>query len=284
MGICYTDNVIFMGSTLHQMDKKVERIIKLYSYLLEGKVINKKEEANRFEVNQRTIQRDIDDIRMYFANDMNVNWQVVYERSKNGYILVRDKDETLNSQEILMLCKVFMQSRTLVKEEMFSVIDKLVRSCMPYDDKKKLATLLANEKIHYKNPEHGKRLESLIKDIVDAVYTHKLLMIDYEDKENAIGENIVIEPMGIVFAQNHFYLTAYVVSKMDEIKEDRYREKKQQAIYRLDKISDCKLLQKHFHVPYKNRYEEENFLELVDREIATSREKTLFNVRDEGEL
>ena len=45
------------------MDKKVERIINIYNRIVEGEVINKADEAERFQVNERSIQRDIDDIR-----------------------------------------------------------------------------------------------------------------------------------------------------------------------------------------------------------------------------
>ena len=44
---------------------KNERILCLYSKLLEGKVIYKSEEALYYGVNERSIQRDIDDIRKF---------------------------------------------------------------------------------------------------------------------------------------------------------------------------------------------------------------------------
>lgn len=44
------------------MDKKVERILNLYSRLAEGEVLNKSKEAARFEVNERSVQRDFEDI------------------------------------------------------------------------------------------------------------------------------------------------------------------------------------------------------------------------------
>ena len=51
------------------LDKKVERIISLYNKVVEGDILVKAEEAARYGVNERSIQRDIDDIRAYFAND-----------------------------------------------------------------------------------------------------------------------------------------------------------------------------------------------------------------------
>ena len=44
-------------------DDKSERILSIYSRLREGQTIYKEEESNRYSVAQRTIQRDISDIR-----------------------------------------------------------------------------------------------------------------------------------------------------------------------------------------------------------------------------
>ena len=48
---------------------KIERVLSIYTKLLYGGVINKAEEANNFGVNERSIQRDIDDIRNFYTND-----------------------------------------------------------------------------------------------------------------------------------------------------------------------------------------------------------------------
>ena len=51
------------------MDKKVERIINIYNRITNGEVISKSAEAERFGVNVRSIQRDLEDIRAYFADN-----------------------------------------------------------------------------------------------------------------------------------------------------------------------------------------------------------------------
>ena len=48
---------------------KNSRTLDMYIRLCEGKSINKKEEALRFGVDERSIQRDIDDIRALYQND-----------------------------------------------------------------------------------------------------------------------------------------------------------------------------------------------------------------------
>ena len=48
-----------------QKSSKNNRILSLYVSLCEGKVINKSEAAKKFNVDERSIQRDIDDLRAF---------------------------------------------------------------------------------------------------------------------------------------------------------------------------------------------------------------------------
>ena len=74
---------------------KNSRTLDMYERLCEGKVINKSEEANRFGVDERSIQRDIDDIRAFLdersVSNANDNRNVVYDRMKMGYIMTGEE-------------------------------------------------------------------------------------------------------------------------------------------------------------------------------------------------
>lgn len=113
------------------MDKKVERVISLYNQIVDGKVINKADEAVRFGVNDRSIQRDLDDIRSYFANDPVSRRELVYDRTQRGYVLVQNSKKFLTNSKILTVCKILLESRALVKEEMMPIIDKLLSAVFP---------------------------------------------------------------------------------------------------------------------------------------------------------
>ena len=54
-----------MKNTQEDKEDKAGRILSLYSRLSEGRVVNKTEEAERYRVSMRTIQRDIFDIQNY---------------------------------------------------------------------------------------------------------------------------------------------------------------------------------------------------------------------------
>ena len=46
---------------------KINRVLQIYSKLLDGYVINKAEEAEHYGVNERSIQRDIEHIREFLV-------------------------------------------------------------------------------------------------------------------------------------------------------------------------------------------------------------------------
>ena len=52
---------------------KIQRVLGIYTKLNNGQLVNKAEEAMRFGVNERSIQRDIDDIRIFL--ELNNKWQ-----------------------------------------------------------------------------------------------------------------------------------------------------------------------------------------------------------------
>ena len=258
-----------------QMDKKVERIINLYSRLMEGEVLNKNKEAFRFEVNERTILRDIDDIRAYFANDMDVSRQLVYDRNKRGYQLECREQDKLNGEEILTVCKVLMESRALVKEELLPIVDKLLQCCNSSDERKRILALIANEKFHYTGPEHEKPLGTILWDIAGAVYEHRLMQICYRNPENQRPVTKIIQPAGIVFSGMSFYVTTYVLEQ-DEIaasiefkseskEENNKNEMTYSTIYCVNQIMEYEVLNRHFHVPYRKRFVEGDLKERFER-------------------
>ena len=238
------------------MDKKVERIINLYNRLAEGEVLNKADEAARFEVNERSIQRDLEDIRAYFANDPESNRELIYDRTQKGYVLVQNQKKSLTNSEILTVCKILLESRSLTKEEMYPIIDKLLQCCVPYGNYKKVSDLIGNEKFHYLEPHHGKKFVDTMWDIGSAVNEHRLMRIRYQKLKEPDKVMRMIQPVGIMFSEYYFYLCAYM-SASEETPD--VPKRLFPTIYRLDRIAEYEILDEHFHVPYADRFEEGEF-------------------------
>lgn len=238
------------------MDKKVERIINLYNRIIDGEVINKSGEAKRFGVNERSIQRDIEDIRAYFANDYESKCELIYDRSRKGYVLVHNQQKSLSNSEILTVCKILLESRAMVKEEMYPIIDKLLQCCVPYENYKKVVELIGNEKFHYLEPHHGKKFVENMWEIGNAVYEHRLMWIRYQKLKEPEAVMRMIQPVGIMFSEYYFYLCAYICASKEtpDVPKSPFP-----TIYRIDRIAEYEVLDETFRVPYRDRFEEGEF-------------------------
>lgn len=126
---------------------KSGRILYLYTKLIGGDVISKDVEAERFGVNRRSIQRDIDELRMFFENqfiDGKSNKKLVYDRASNSYQLVEEESQLLRNSEILAVCKILLESRSMCRDDMQSIISKLLEICVPKREQFIVKSLVAN--------------------------------------------------------------------------------------------------------------------------------------------
>ena len=118
------------------------------------------------------------------------------------------------------------------KDEMLPILDKLISRCVPEQNRKAVQELIANEKYHYIEPHHNKRILDGLWEIGQAVQRHQ-----------------------IMFSEYYFYLTAFLEDKASFDNPDDLFP----TIYRIDRIRSFKVLNEHFRVPYKDRFEEGEF-------------------------
>lgn len=82
-------DVMVISEVISMKVQKYYRVLYLYDHLKGGELVNSMNTATLFEVDRRTFQRDISDIRCYLANGLvlhgDCNEAIVYNRSKGGY-------------------------------------------------------------------------------------------------------------------------------------------------------------------------------------------------------
>ena len=103
-------------------------ILNMDELLISGQRIRKNELAEKYGVDQRTVQRYIADLRAYFAEEHRYEFdtEIVYDRADNSYYLEYAGRDRFYVQDILTICKILLDSRSLIKEEMDLLIDKLL--------------------------------------------------------------------------------------------------------------------------------------------------------------
>ena len=234
------------------------RLLAMYDMLARGGGISKADAAARFGVNERSIQRDIEELRNYFACQVPPA-EIRYQPKENRYRLVSLQETRLNSGEILAVCKILLESRSLRRDEMLPILDKLIDCAVPEDSKKAVKKLIGNEAHHYIEPHHGKRILRSLWQIGQAVQEQRVVEVEYERmKEPSLVKRRVL-PVGLMFSEYYFYLTAFLEDKSGfENPDDLFP-----TIYRVDRIRSFEVLDEHFKVPYLDRFEEGEFRKRV---------------------
>ncbi|MGN0466735.1 MAG: helix-turn-helix transcriptional regulator [Lachnospiraceae bacterium] len=245
----------------NQTNNKIKRVLGIYTKLINGYLINKSEEAVNYGVSERSIQRDIDDIREYFGEDI-VNSgrtnSVVYDHVDKGYRLEQDCKMKFTNGEILALCKILLDSRAFTKDEMSNMLDKLIECCVPENNQEIVKKLIRNEKFHYVELRHKTIFIDMMWDIGQAIQNYQYIEIDYlRTKDKSIVKR-KIKPVAIMFSEYYFYLTAFIdddeIRKNFEVLNDSFP-----TIYRIDRIKKLKVLNEKFRIPYRDRFEEGEF-------------------------
>lgn len=240
---------------------QIGRVLQIYSKLLDGYVVNKSEEAERYAVNERSIQRDIDHIRNFLDDDSErtgvVN-TVIYDRIAKGYRLETLYQVRLQNSEVLALCKILLDSRAFTKAEMVELLDKLVTCCVPQINQKRVKELIRNEEFHYVEPRHKTKFIDTMWELGQAIHESRFIEIDYYRTSDKKTVHRKLQPAAIMFSEYYFYLTAFIED--EEVKKDfSVLNDSFPTIYRIDRIRSLKITNERFHIPYSSRFEEGEF-------------------------
>ena len=239
---------------MEQNGVKSARLLEIYSRLSEGAVLKKSELAQDFHVTQRSIQRDIEDLRCFFA-ERHLEQDVIYDTKLRGYRLMQATPKGLSNSEILAVCKILLESRSMRKDEMLPILDKLICCAVPESSQKAVKALIANEELHYVEPHHNRPILEGLWEIGQAIKNQQIIEIEYERMKEPRLVRRRVQPVGIMFSEYYFYLTAFLEDKTDfENPDDLFP-----TIYRIDRIHSFKVLDEHFRIPYTSRFEEGEF-------------------------
>lgn len=261
---------------------KIERVLSIYTKLINGGVVNKAEEANNFGVNERSIQRDIDDIRNYMdlsVADSGVVNSVIYDRTEKGYRLEQLYNLKFSNSEILALCKILLDSRAFTKKEMDSMLDKLIDCCVPKTNQQLVRELIRNEAFHYIEPRHKTVFIDKMWEIGEAIHNHQYIEIKYQGLQGTEVKTRKLKPLAIMFSEYYFYLCAFIedekVRENFSVINDSFP-----TIYRIDRIQKLKILEERFNIPYKDRFEEGEFRKRIQFMYGGKLRKVRFKCKE----
>lgn len=242
-----------------EQDKKTERVLSLYTRLLQGEEINKAIEAEHYGVTERSIQRDLQDIERFCDRHKKQNDKMAlfYNRHTHSVHLERTS-KTLSPKEILALCKILLDSKAFKKEKMTNMLQRLIENCLSDDSKNEVWHLIKNELFYYIEPKHQKDFLDILWEAGKAIRFSHYITIVYERKHHNKVVTRILQPLSILFSEYYFYLIAFIKEDMANISSQN-RKKMLPVVYRIDRISSIQVSEKRFVIPYCNHFEEGQF-------------------------
>ena len=85
---------------------KNQRMLDIYLRLLNNREVNRKKLAQEYGVSERSIHRDISDLRTFLLST-NAFSEIIYDDKTNGYILQNEDNQKLTNSEILAVCDLY---------------------------------------------------------------------------------------------------------------------------------------------------------------------------------
>lgn len=238
-----------------------DRLLYMYSRLVDGKMLYKKEEAQRFDCSLRSIQRDIEDLRS-FLHEQNeatgIVQDLVYNQKLGAYQLVPPSRNLLSNEEVFATLKILLESRAFTKKELYPIIDKLIDCCIPKTEQQRVSELIGNEKLLYVEPQHKDKFLKKMWELSGAVREQQEVTITYR-RTDGVQVQRTVQPVGIMFSEFYFYLIAFLTPKDKQKVKFEIENDPFPTIYRIDRIKGFTVTDKHFAVPYAKRFEEGEF-------------------------
>lgn len=257
---------------------KISRVLAIYTKLMNGNLVRKEEEASSYNVNERSIQRDIEDIRLFLeesAAGSGYTDSLIFDWKRKGYCLEQIHKGKLSGSEVLAVCKILLDSRAFTKKEMTGILQKIISCCVSEGNQKEIKDLIANEEFHYVEPRHKTVFIDTMWKIGQAIRHSQYIEMEYVRSKDKSRVKRKVQPVAIMFSEFYFYLTAFIedeaVKKDFDVINDSFP-----TIYRIDRIKKLRVLDERFHIPYTDRFEEGEFRKRIQFMLGGKLQKVRF--------
>lgn len=189
------------------MDKKY-RILDIFYRAMRGEKIKVAALAGEYEVSEKSISRDISEIKSFLADcpEQFAGVELVYDYTEKAYKL--EMEHFLLSKELFSIVKMLIGCRGYSKEELLELVEKL-RQFTTEDDRLLLNQLIQNELYHYQEVRHdcASVIDNLWK-LTSCINEQKEITIRYY-KMNRRQVERRIQPVAVLFSEYYYYLIAF---------------------------------------------------------------------------
>lgn len=231
---------------------KIDRLASIIMILLERKKINAPELAKMFEVNLRTIYRDIETINQ-------AGIPIITYRGPSGGIGIMEEYKiekklfTLSDITELLIGLKSIHS-TLSSQELLNTIVK-IKGLVPKDEIKQVEEKINQIKIDHTPWLGNERIKLNLEKIKSAINENKFISFKYFDRLGQKSER-KIEPYRLVLKNSNWYIQGYCLFRED------FR------IFEVSNMSSLKVLDEIF-IPRNFDYDSQDIYFRTDKETIT---------------
>ncbi len=202
---------------------KITRILILYSMLAKGNKVYKSIFSMEHEINERSFDRDIEDIRLFLSEIYSPN-ELVFDKAENAYYITGQTRSEIDSGEAYVLAKTLLGSKALRKDEAEGIVESLI-GVVSNKEARILKSKLSNDVISYDGGKHDKAILKFIRDLSNCIFENKYIKMKYHISEQNVQE-IEVYPKDIQCENSQFVLyasktkadnpTKYLIDKIEE--------------------------------------------------------------------
>ena len=246
-----------MGTT----EKKL-RTLEIFFRAMRGENISVKNLANKYGFSEKTISRDINEIKNFLSEcrDIVGNTELKYSSNTKSYYF--EFDSLLQGKELISFIKILIGCRAFNKKDIKEIVTKL-KKITSEDDQNMLDTLITEELYHYQ--EVGHECDSIIENVWTLTRCicekTEITITYYTPSYKRVNSRLM--PLTITFSEHYFYLIAYSCN-VDEWKP---------LYYRVDQITHIVEHRKHFEIPVGYELSAETYHNKINVMAAEEQEK-----------
>lgn len=227
---------------------KIFRILNMYEKFNKGESLDKSFMAEElYNVNERTIRRDIEELNEYFENNDKSKYirEIIKDKKTNRYEMINKSGFKFNDKDVYALSKIILESRAFSKKDMERILNILIYQC---DDNTTLQKIISNEKFNYVPPKHNKSIIDVIWKISISIQNKNIVDVEYT-RQDGTTKKYQLNPLGLVFSEYYFYLIA----------EFTWSEKHNSVVFRVDRLKKYNITNDKFKTEERSRFEESEF-------------------------
>lgn len=189
---------------------KQERVLAIFYRAMRGEDLLVRQLADEFCTSTKSITRDINDIKAFFADNRELvgNSELIYSHQSKAYRL--HLDDFLSSKELLALLEVIIGARAFSKLELLELVNKLKRFTST-EDRSLLEILVRNELYYYTEVKHDcESVQDMLWQLAHCIRECREISIDYYRTDRAFVTHR-LRPASVMFADYYFYFIAFPV-------------------------------------------------------------------------